>query len=103
MAEHETISVKGYWRLSVKGRWHWVNAYRRGVSGAREVCAPPSHSAHIGHVRQVSRLITSEAEPFSKPWVEIRYVLRYRTMAGKKVSRYIPRVMGEAWRARAER
>lgn len=92
------VFVRGYWRRSRSGRWHFVGDYRRhGLVSASGEAPPPTVGGGAMGVRAVAGgLVRSR----SRPWVETRYLLRYRGEDGRKHTAYLPRAVGEAWRDR---
>ncbi len=98
-AARQRVRVRGYWRRSTTGVVHHVAEHVRSGLMAGE--HPPTHS---GQNQQGTDMgANGLVKPRSAPWVEVRYLVRYVGVDGRKHSAYIPRRVGEAWRKRSAR
>lgn len=92
-----TVSVRGYWRCSPSGLWHWVSKHERGF---RTVLAERTLPT-VGRPWPAQLIrATPEDRPQGAPWVEHRYLMRWRVVSGRKFSRYINAEQGQALIAR---
>ncbi len=102
-AARQRVRVRGYWRRSTTGVVHHVAEHVRSglAAGERADEHPPSHSGQDQQGADVGA--NGLVKPRSAPWVEVRYLVRYVGVDGRKHSAFIPRRVGEAWRKRSAR
>jgi hypothetical protein len=95
------VRVRGYWRRSPGGVVHHVAEYVRSglMAGSPEPLSSHGGNSEPGGDVGAGVLV----KPRSAPWVEVRYLVRYLGIDGRKHSAYIPRRVGEAWRERSGR
>jgi hypothetical protein len=96
---YERRPVRGYWRRSPDGVVHHVTGYKRWQRVAGRAGSSAAHSGQNEPGPDVAA--DGFIKPRSAPWVEVRYLVRYVGIDGRKHSTFIPRVVGEAWRERS--